>query len=252
MNMNEVRRRPSRNIRTQSESTNKVIETSNVTQEEAKVEENPVNLETNDNEFFNQVIKSGVEAIKNEQAQRELIYNSLIIGEAISGKIDKVSSTLNVVKNDLPIQQKWRQATSKNIAELEDKISEIPKEVEGNVMFEIRRIFNNIEELGNKYGRVQREQLENSIKEVNSVINKGKEGLEFWSLGKKIVLCILLGMLSFQIYYNYKMTAKLENLNEQVGLIHSVYKGESKYWFDANDHITYVEYIKSHQERNKK
>lgn len=119
-------------------------------------------------------------------------------------------------------------------------------------MFEIRRIFNNIEELGNKYGRVQREQLENSIKEVNSVINKGKEALEFWSLGKKIVLCILLGMLSFQIYYNYKMTAKLENLNEQVGLIHSVYKGESKYWFDANDQITYVESIKSHQERNKK
>ena len=145
MNMNEVRR-PSRNIRTQSESTNKVTETSNVTQEEAKVEENSVNLETNDNEFFNQVIKSGVEAIKNEQAQRELIYNSLIIGEAISGKIDKVSSTLNIVKNDLPIQQKWRQSTSKNIAELEDKISEIPKEVEGNVMFEIRRIFNNIEE----------------------------------------------------------------------------------------------------------
>ena len=245
MNMNEVRR-PSRNIRTQSESTKKVTETSSVTQEEAKVEENSVNLETNDNEFFNQVIKSGVEAIKNEKAQRELIYNSLIIGEAISGKIDKVSSTLNIVKNDLPIQQKWRQAY------LEDNISEIPKEVEGKVMFEIRRIFNNIEELGNKYGRVQREQLENSIKEVNSVINKGKEALEFWSLGKKIVLCILLGMLSFQIYYNYKMTAKLENLNEQVGLIHSVYKGESKYWFDANDQITYVESIKSHQERNKK
>ena len=48
------------------------------------------------------------------------------------------------------------------------------------------------------------------------------------------------------------MTAKLENLNEQVGLIHSVYKGESKYWFDANDQITYVESVKSHQERNKK
>ena len=48
------------------------------------------------------------------------------------------------------------------------------------------------------------------------------------------------------------MTANLEKLNEQVGLIHSVYKGESKYWFDSNDQITYVESIKSHQERNKK
>ena len=119
-------------------------------------------------------------------------------------------------------------------------------------MYEVKRLFNNAEELGRRYGQGFCERLDKSIKEVQTTIYEGKEALEFWSLGKKIIICFLFGMLSFQIYYNYKMTAKLENLNEQVGLIHSVYKGESKYWFDANDQITYVESIKSHQERNKK
>ena len=147
---------------------------------------------------------------------------------------------------------KWRQSVDKNISTLGESVSDIPDKVEGQIMYEVKRLFNNAEELGRRYGQGLCERLDKSIKEVQATIYKGEEALEFWSLGKKIILCILLGMLSFQIYYNYKMTAKLENLNEQVGLIHSVYKGESKYWFDANDQITYVESVKSHQERNKK
>ena len=181
----------------------------------------------------------------------------------IDGRIKNAASHIHEVDTDVnkinkrleadaSAEQKWRQSVDKNISTLGESVSDIPDKVEGQIMYEVKRLFNNAEELGRRYGQGLCERLDKSIKEVQATIYKGEEALEFWSLGKKIILCILLGMLSFQIYYNYKMTAKLENLNEQVGLIHSVYKGESKYWFDANDQITYVEFVKSHQERNKK
>lgn len=163
--------------------------------------------------------------------------------------VNKINKRLEA---DASAEQKWRQSVDKNISTLGESLSDIPDKVEGQIMYEVKRLFNNAEELGRRYGQGQCERLDKSIKEVQATLHKGEEALEFWSLSKKIMLCILLGMLSFQIFYNYKMTAKLEKINEQVGLIHSVYKGESKYWFDANDQITYVESIKSHEERNKK
>lgn len=172
------------------------------------------------------------------------------------GHIHEVDTDVNKINKrleaDASTEQKWRQSVDKNISTLGESVSDIPDKVEGQIMYEVKRLFNNAEELGRRYGQGQCERLDKSIKDVQATIHKGEEALEFWSLSKKIIICFLLGMLSFQIYFNYQMTAKLEKINNQIGMIHSIYKGESKYWFDADNQITYVESIKDYQQKNKK
>lgn len=59
-------------------------------------------------------------------------------------------------------------------------------------------------------------------------------------------------MLLFQFYYNYKLSEQLNYLNNQVSMLHTLYKGESKYWFDTSNKKLYVETKKQHDQSNKK
>lgn len=45
------------------------------------------------------------------------------------------------------------------------------------------------------------------------------------------------------------MKNELQGLHTQVSMIHSLYKGDAKYWFDPDNQMTYVETLEQHNQR---
>lgn len=72
--------------------------------------------------------------------------------------------------------------------------------------------------------------------------------LNFEVFEKKLLVVILSAMLIFQFYYNYKLNNHLGELYTQINMIHTLYREETKYWFNANNQTTYVETQKAHNQ----
>ena len=183
--------------------------------------------------------------IKRENLQ--LSTDVIFLGELLQQKIREESELMESLEKTINIStNKFESITSNVIGSIEDldkRIDNAANSAHERTTADLKRIFQNIEEAGVAYSKGQCNRLDKKM------LNKGREALEFWSFGKKLLIVILSAMLIFQFYYNYKLNNHLEELYTQINMIHTLYKGETKYWFDADNQTTYVETQKAHNQR---
>lgn len=178
-------------------------------------------------------------ALKAEKNQQE--SDAILLGQILLEKTKKEAALLEGVRNNLSESNKLNQELIQQLKDLENKISASSEESRMHMITAVKSLVNNIEEAGRAYSKGQCEKLNRSIRDFEIVIRQGEEALEFWDTGKKFLLGVLTIMLLFQFYYNYKLSEQLNYLNNQVSMLHTLYKGESKYWFDTSNKKLYVE-----------
>lgn len=189
--------------------------------------------------------------IKKENLQ--LSTDVIFLGELLQKKIREESELMESLEKTINIStNKFESITSNvigSIKDLDKRIDNAANSAHERTTADLKRIFQNIEEAGIAYSKGQCDRLDKTIENYEKMLNKGRETLEFWSFGKKLLVVILSAMLIFQFYYNYKLNNHLEELYTQINMIHTLYKGETKYWFDADNQTTYVETQKAHNQQ---
>ena len=127
---------------------------------------------------------------------------------------------------------------------LEERIANSADAADARTEKKLEEIFSHLDDAGKAYSKGLCERLDRTVGAYDALLKKGHENLEFWSLSKKMIVFILTMLLLFQLSLNYKMKNELQGLHTQVSMIHSLYKGDTKYWFDPDNQMTYVETLK--------
>lgn len=132
---------------------------------------------------------------------------------------------------------------------LEERIANSADAADARTEKKLEEIFSHLDDAGKAYSKGLCERLDRTVGAYDALLEKGHENLEFWSLSKKMIVFILTMLLLFQLSLNYKMKNELQGLHTQVSMIHSLYKGDTKYWFDPDNQMTYVETLKQYEQR---
>lgn len=132
---------------------------------------------------------------------------------------------------------------------LEERIANSADAADARTKKTLEELFSHLDDAGRTYSKGLCERLDVTATRLEVLLTYGREKLRFWSFGKKLVVAILTILLLFQLSLNYKMKNELQGLHTQVSMIHSLYKGDAKYWFDPDNQMTYVETLEQHNQR---
>lgn len=190
-------------------------------------------------------------SLKDENVQLE--NESILFGEMMHKLIYEQNVLMRSLKTHILQSEKKNERQIAPVIEaletLEDRIANSADAADARTEKKLEELFSHLDDAGRTYSKGLCERLDKTVGAYDALLEKGHENLEFWSLSKKMIVLILTILLLFQLSLNYKMKNELQELHTQVSMIHTLYKGDTKYWFDPDNQITYVETLKQHEQR---
>lgn len=196
-------------------------------------------------------IAERIYALKKENNQ--LGNDAIFLAELLLKKINEQSTLMDSLKTYILQSDERNKMQIKPVIDalttLENRISKSAAAADSSTAKELKRFFTHLENAGKAYSKGQCERLDKTVKSYEMLLAQGREDLDFWSFGKKLIIAIITFILLFQFYINHQINQQLEGLHTQVRMIHTLYKGDTKYWFDPNNQKTYVETQKQHEQR---
>lgn len=215
----------------------------------SKERNNILTVNAQSNSFTDSEIAEKVFALKKEKNKQE--SDALMFGEILLAKIEKESEALKQLHRDIVELNKYSKDLTNELGSLNTQIEESAKRAHEQNMADIRAFIDDVENAGEAYSRGQRKELDKSIGNFKTMINQGEEAFGFWSFSKMALFVLLLVILGFQMYNNHNFSQELKRVNNQIGMIHALYKGDVKYWFDSENQRMYIETQGQHNQRYK-
>lgn len=190
-------------------------------------------------------------SLKDENVQLE--RESILFGEMMHKLIYEQNVLMRSLKAHILQSEKKNEEQIAPVVEalktLEKRIDSSADAADARTKKTLEELFSHLDDAGRTYSKGLCERLDATATRWEVLLMHGRENLRFWSFSKKMIVFILTMLLLFQLSLNYKMKNELQGLHTQVSMIHSLYKGDTKYWFDPDNQMTYVETLKQHEQR---
>lgn len=205
-------------------------------------------------------IRQRLFSLKKENQQ--LGADALFLGELLHTKIVEQSQVMKSlekyilkadernIKNIEPLKNE-AEALRASLDSLKWKIESVRSDANDAIRKDLKVIYKDINQAGQKFSEGQCNQLNQSIKNFDSMLHKGRESLEFWDITKKMIVFLSVLIIATQFYLNYQFKEKLNYYNNQLYTIEQTLQGNLKYWHDVENKKLWILTQQEYEEKSR-